>query len=338
MIVGKVLKSTSAIKQDARLFAVLLLLIFAAFIADWRLPLGTAGGVLFVVPVALTLRFRQPVYTWTVASISAFLIILDIFLKPSSGVPFYFVVINRGYAFLAVGIVVGIGHLQRRLVRQNERLAALSVMEERERLSRELHDDLSQLLGDVGARASAVSELLVQRRTDDAQREMTQLRSSIEHAYLDVRQYITGLRVRLWGDRRFLQALADFAKHFAEQAGLKLSLDIPEDSVTFKLAPNVEIQAIRIVQEALTNTIRHANAKNIWLQVSLNGNLLQMTIQDDGQGFDAASINFDSHLGLQMMRERAELVRGKLAVTSTPGRGTSVTVILPYQTGGNDAN
>lgn len=338
MISGKILKGVSSRRRDARLLAGTLLLILAAFIADWRLPLGVAGGVLFVVPVALTLLFLQPVYTWTVAGISAVLIVLDIFLKPASGVPFYFVVINRGYAFLAVGIVVGIGYLQWRLARQNERLAALSVMEERERLSRELHDDLSQLLGSIGARASAVSELLAQKRTEDAQREMVQLRDGIGHAYLDVRQYITGLRVRPWGDRRFLEALEDFARYFAEQAQLQLSLELPEGGATLRLAPNVEIQAIRIVQEALTNTLRHANAKNLRIKASLNDTSFNITIQDDGQGFDSANIDSRNHLGLEMMRERAELVGGELTVTSTPGQGTEVTVRLPYETGKNNAD
>ena len=328
---GQTQRNASAKKRDIWLLVTILLLISAAFIADLRLPLGVAGGVPFVVPVALTLWFFRPVYTWTVAGISSLLIVLNIFLKPSSGVPLYFVVINRSYAFLAIGIVVGIGQLQRRLVRQSERLSVLSVMEERERLSRELHDDLSQLLGDIGARASAVSELLAQSRTEEAQQEVARLRDSASHAYLDVRQYITGLRVHPWGDRRFLKTLEDFAKYFAQQAGLRLNLELPENSASFKLAPNAEIQAIRIVQEALTNTARHANAKNMWVKVSLDGTFLQITVRDDGLGFDASTIDLRSHLGLQMMQERAELVGGKLTVTSAPGHGTSVTAMLPYQ-------
>lgn len=331
-------KNVSSRKRDAWLFAATMLLIVAAFIMDWRLPLGVAGGVLFIVPVALTLLFLHPVYTWTVAGVSAILIVLDIFLKPASEVPIRFVLINRGYAFLAVGIVVGIGYLQWRLVRQNERLATLSMMEERERLSRELHDDLSQLLGSIGARATAVSELLAQKRTDEAQNEMAQLRQNISEAYRDVRQYITGLRVRPWGDRRFLDALADFARSLAGQADLKLSFDMSERAENLRLAPQVEIQAIRIAQEALSNSLRHADARNLWLKADLNDTSLQIIIQDDGQGFEPASVDRRSHLGLQMMRERAEMVGGTVNVVSTPGKGTSVTVTLPRETGKKDAD
>ncbi|MBI4296773.1 MAG: sensor histidine kinase, partial [Chloroflexi bacterium] len=259
------------------------------------------------------------------------LIILDIILSPPPEVPLSFVIINRSYAFLAIGIVVGIGQLQRRLVRQGQRLAALSVVEERERLSRELHDDLSQLLGGLGARASAVSELLTQGHTEEAQRELAQLRNSASEAYLGIRQYITGLRVRLWGDRRFLKALEEFARSFAKQAGLTLKVEVSEGMAAFKLAPAVEIQAIRIVQEALTNTLRHANARTIWLKVNLNETFLQITIQDDGQGFDPTAVDSHSHLGLQMMRERAELVGGQFLIAAAAGSGTSVTLRTPYQ-------
>lgn len=336
MITTNVFKSASHRRRDTWLLIAIVSLLLVAFFADWKLPLGIAGGVLFVVPVALTLLFKQPVYTWIVSGVSIVLIILDIFVKPASGVPFYFVIINRSYAFVAIGIVVGIGYLQRQLVRQSERLASLSVVEERERLSRELHDDLSQLLGSLGARASAVSELLLQRRVDEAQREMKELREGVGQAYLDVRHYITGLRVHPWGDQRFFLALKDFVTHFAADAGLQLSLDIPDAS--FRFAPNVEIQAIRIVQEALNNTLRHANARNVSVRADLHDSKVRITIQDNGQGFDISSIDRNNHLGLQMMRERAELAGGSLDVVSAPGNGTSVTVELPCVIGKNDGD
>lgn len=319
--------------RDVLLLVIILLLISAAFIADLRLPLGVAGGVPFVVPVALALWFFRPVFTWTVAGISSVLIVLNIFLKPPSGVPLYFVLINRSYAFLAIGIVVGIGQLQRRLVRQSERLSALSIVEERERLSRELHDDLSQLLGDVGARASAVSELLILNRTEDAKQELVQLRENASQAYASVRQYITGLRIHPWGDHRFVKAIGDFASYFAQQAGLHLTFEAPENPTAFKLAANVEIQAIRIVQEALSNTVRHASASNVLVKIVLERHFLQITIQDDGLGFDPSNIAQYGHLGMQMMRERAESVGGKLTVSSAPGRGALVTVTVPCQGG-----
>ncbi|MBI4285262.1 MAG: sensor histidine kinase [Chloroflexi bacterium] len=318
-------------KRDARLFGIILLLMVAAFITDLRLPLGVAGGVPFVVPVALALWFLQPTYTWVVAGLSGALIVLDIFLKPSSGVPFYFVIINRSYAFLAIGILLGIGHLQKRLLRANERLAALSVMEERERLSRELHDDLLQSLGGLGARASAVSELLAQSRTEDARRELTTLRDSVEKAYLDVRHYVTGLRMSSLSDRRFLKALEDFARVFTRQSGLGLDFRVAEGTPQFWLSPVVETQAMRIVQEALTNITRHAQARKVSVRVSLNGPFLEIGVQDDGWGFDPDRVDGQDHLGLQIMRERAELAGGRLAVLAAPGSGTQVTVTVPYQ-------
>ncbi len=316
-------------KKRARLLSALILLVAAAvFIADIKLPLGIAGGVPYVVPVALTLWFVNPLYTLLVAAGSAVLIVLDPILKPESQVPPYFVVINRAYALLAIGMVVGISHLRRKLIEQNAALAALG---ERERLSRELHDDLSQSVAAIGALASATSELLAQGRYRDAQVGLDRLRDAAGEAFLGLRQFITGLRVRPSEDHQFLSAVQDFARHFAERSGLGLQLDVPKDTEACQVTPLAEVQAIRIAQEALTNTTRHARARNLSIRVRPNGGFINIVFQDDGQGFDPSVVNPSDHLGLQIMRERAELAGGRLEVASSPGDGTSITLALPCQ-------
>ncbi|MBI4330824.1 MAG: GAF domain-containing sensor histidine kinase [Chloroflexi bacterium] len=491
-------KSATTEKKDPRLLAAVFLLVAAVFAADSVLPLGVAGGVPYVVPVALTLWFSRPLYTLLTAGICAVLVILDPLIKPASPVPMYFVFINRGYALLAIGMIVGIGHLRHRLAKQNrrlaaqaaalqalhdsgaaissllninivreqavrrtrqlfnagvaglalldekanhvrwellaadgfrrfdtelgqclggkairtgepvriddatsdpegsrlvralqltpplraalavplkvaarpigalmvgyyatqvfdlqdthlltslanqvaiainnaqlyERLGALSALEERELLSRELHDDLSQSLSGIGALASAASELAAQGRAEDARQELDRLRDLAGEVFLDLRQFITGLRVRPWGQHQFLGALQDFARHFAGEAGLELKLEVPECADKCVLSPLAEVQAIRIAQEALTNTAKHAHARNLAVRVVPNGESMRIVFQDDGQGFDPAPVDTQSHLGLQIMRERAELAGGRLAVVSAPGRGTSVTLELPCE-------
>lgn len=308
-----------------------LLLISLAFIIDLQLPLGVAGGVLYVVPAGLTLWFLPASRTLQVAALCAILIVIGAVLSPPSHVPLHFVFINRAFALLAMAMIVAISRLRARLVADGKRLAALSALEERERLSRELHDDLSQSLGGIGALASAASQLLAQDRTAEAREELDQLRARTGHAFLDLRQFITGLRLRPWEDRQFFAALEDFTRQFALQAGISLNLDIQQHAGQIKLAPEAEVQSVRIIQECLNNIARHARAKMLSVTARASGNRVRIIFRDDGEGFDPALVNSPDHLGLEIMRERAEIAGGRLLVSSARGLGTSVTLELPCE-------
>lgn len=214
----------------------------------------------------------------------------------------------------------------------HEQLGALSTLKERQRLAREMHDGLAQLLGNVTARATATSELLAQGKMLDAQGQLTRLREAVQKAYVDVRQSILGLRAPSSPRHGLLEALNEYIERLNEQGEISIRMESSEGARLHDLPPAVEVQTIRIIQEALNNVRKHSQAKAASVQVCGDGDWLTITIQDDGKGFDLPKgYNTGRHFGLQMMRERAESVGGRLTVKASPGKGTSLIVQLPIE-------
>lgn len=214
--------------------------------------------------------------------------------------------------------------------RMSERLAALSALEERERLAREMHDGLAQLLGHLTARAAALGELLSQGKVAAAGEQLVRLREVARDAYVDVRHSILGLRTRPLGPRGLLQALDEFVQRTSEQEGLPVHLETLDGVGSLELAPAVEVQAIRIIQEALSNVRKHARASAAWVRVGKDDEWITISIQDDGEGFDIGALDGKApRFGLQMMRERAEGVGGRFTIETAPGEGAEVKVMLP---------
>jgi len=165
-----------------------------------------------------------------------------------------------------------------------------------------------------------------------------------QQAYGDVRQYILGIRTTAaQPPPDFFAALEGYLDMLHERHGLETQVSWPEDVLESPLAPEVETQLLRIIQEALTNVRKHAGVDTARLLFTLHADEVQVIIEDDGCGFDAnqriseladeqvtqhATRN-TQHFGLSVMRERAESVGGGLEVRSAPGRGTRVFVRLP---------
>ncbi|MBI4318422.1 MAG: GAF domain-containing sensor histidine kinase [Chloroflexi bacterium] len=217
--------------------------------------------------------------------------------------------------------------------RMLEQLSALSALEERQRLAREMHDGLAQMLGSITAQATATRELLAQGKTQAAQGQLTGLQEVALKAYVDVRQSILGLRtpsIRMHG---LLDALNEYIGGINKQQEIPVRLESLEGAPIQGLAPAVEVQGIRIIQEAIHNVQKHSRAQAASIKIYGDGEWLTIEIQDNGLGFDVdETYDRGSHFGLQMMRERAESVGGHLDIESSRGRGTSLLVRLPVET------
>lgn len=218
--------------------------------------------------------------------------------------------------------------------REVEALDAL--VRERERLSRELHDGTAQLLAYVLMRTETVGQLVAAARRDDALAELEHLRVMADDLYVDVRETISGLRTRVV-EQGLAPAVREYAADFAERHDLDISIDVDD---TLQVQPLVAFHLFRVVQEALSNVRKHADAHQIRVELHRLSSTLMLTVADDGRGFDPAALRAQEaegavrrdRFGLETMRERAAMLGGAFSLESQLNRGTRVSVAVPTET------
>jgi signal transduction histidine kinase len=226
----------------------------------------------------------------------------------------------------AIGQQIGVAIENARLYEQAQTVAAL---EERERLGRELHDGLAQVLGYLHLKSHSAAGLLSSGQLAAAQAELDEMHEVAQEAVRDVRGSILGLRTTMTPGTGIIPTLAEYVRRYSQQSGISTELVIGDD-VAMEFGPAAEIQLLRIVQEALTNTRRHSRASRAWVKLEADGEVAVINIEDDGQGFDPGRLDREEHYGVHMMRERAESVGGDVRILTETGRGTSVIVRLPF--------
>jgi signal transduction histidine kinase len=249
------------------------------------------------------------------------------------------VVFAISYPFARISFAI-IRRTEARLRERNRALEALSraaerlaMMEERDRLAREMHDGIAQVLAYMLVRLDTVDGLLGRGRAAAAQEEIRLLRASGQDAYNDVREAVAGLRTRPEaGAAGLAAALREYSADFGSRAGVEVVCTIGAlDTSGGDLGPAAELQLMRIAQEALTNVRKYARARLVEISFGRADGDWRLVVRDDGIGFDPAAApgSRDRHFGLTMMRERAAAAGGMLAVTSAPGNGTTVEVVVP---------
>ncbi len=202
----------------------------------------------------------------------------------------------------------------------------LSVIEERNRLARELHDSMTQNLFSLALTAEAASEL-VHADPARAEAEIDRIRALARDTQAELRSLIFELRPpQLEADGLVATIGKDLEVH-GRAHGLKAGLRVQG---TPELDSTVEVELYRIVQEALNNALRHAQADTVEVDVDARDGLVTIIVRDDGVGFDpGARAIRERRLGLTSMRERAERLGGTFRVESSPGAGTTVSVEVP---------
>ena len=221
--------------------------------------------------------------------------------------------------------------MSRRLREHEERLKTLATLEERERIAQELHDSLAQEIALLHLKIMEADQALSGDGVLKAREILVEMRKIVDGAYEDVRQAIFGLRTMVSRSLGLIPTLTEYLHDFSELR--KIPVDFKVDGAeVFRFSPQVEIQLIRIIHEALTNVFKHAPAARSEVRFEREGDFSKVTIEDNGKGFlmqEAARNGL--HFGLHTMRERAEGVGGKLTVDTAPGRGTRVIVHLPFE-------
>jgi two-component system nitrate/nitrite sensor histidine kinase NarX len=202
-----------------------------------------------------------------------------------------------------------------------EEIEAGAILQERSRLAREIHDGLAQHLAFLKMR---VSWLKRSPTSVDAQ-QLEDVEGVLETALIEARHAITTLRAEPQGTTT-VEAIAAYAEEFGQVSGLEVQ--VTRAGMVPEVGPKTRVELLRIVQEALNNVRKHASASEIDIEVGPWESGVQVTVRDDGVGFEVDA-EVRGHFGLQIMRERAESVGGRLEVDSAVRSGTAVTIWMP---------
>ncbi len=216
---------------------------------------------------------------------------------------------------------------EREMARWQESIQAVAVAREREQISQELHDGIAQLLGYLHLRVQAARRALIAGRLSEAALTLHQVEQLVETAYAEVREAVLGLRLASVPDVE--TALREYVEHFQARWNVNVQWAV-KDAQALELSPLVELQLLRVIQEALTNVRKHAQARQAHITLQADDGWMVVTVEDDGIGFDPEEIRL-GHFGLRLMRERCESVGGSLRVESAPGRGTRIEARLPLK-------
>lgn len=207
------------------------------------------------------------------------------------------------------------------------RLESHAILEERSRLAREMHDGLAQGLGYLNMKAQHALRRLRQQRVSDIETDLTEIHDVVKGLYAEVRAAIEGLRTPFDPDQPFVANVEAYVAALSPRTDTVLTVEI-EDPVD--LPPSVTAHVLRIVQEALTNVLRHADATQCVVCIAKSDAGVRIAISDDGKGFDPETETAEPHFGIDSMRERVGMFGGQLDISSQRGRGTTVAVFLPH--------
>jgi len=226
-----------------------------------------------------------------------------------------------------LGAAAGIWGLFRLRVRQLRQRFAL-VLDERARLAREIHDTLAQGFVGISSQLDAVA-LTLNGHLDLARRHLDLARKMVRHSLTEARRSVMDLRASALEGQDLPAALSQAARQWTAGSPVQVHIDVAGQ--TRKLPEEMEQHLLRIAQEAVTNSVKHAGAKAVRIHLEMERRALKLRVDDDGTGFEQtdAFSEIGGHFGLLGMRERAERLGGELQLHSEPGQGTQVEVTVP---------
>jgi signal transduction histidine kinase len=209
--------------------------------------------------------------------------------------------------------------------------------QERERLARELHDSLGQVLGYVSMQTQAIRKWLRDGDRPRAEDQLARLALVAQEAQKDLRENILSLSMGHAEPWSFFGALRHYLAALSDHYGLRSELIAPAGLTDVALSPDVGLQLLRTIQEAVSNARKHGGAGVVWITFAPQDNQLEVSIADDGCGFDPARPAEDgaAHYGLSFMHKRMVQVGGSVQLESQPGAGTRVRLQVPLCSAGD---
>jgi signal transduction histidine kinase len=212
-----------------------------------------------------------------------------------------------------------------------ERQRAQAIQSERERMARELHDSLGQVLSYTSMQVETAAQLALDGQGEAAAARLSRLGTVVRDAHADLRESILNLQSAARFEDPFCSVAQHYLDGFTRNYDIRAQLHVEGNFGEEALRPETKLHLLRILQEALSNARKHGQAHQVQVTLARANGCLRMTVEDDGIGFDPQQFARDggAHFGLQFMADRAEALGGSLQVTSTPGGGTRVVLEIP---------
>ena len=318
--------------QDTHRLTLLLWSIYfllpSIFLLDLQAPLGVAIAILYVVPLFGTRWLARRSHFLTVAMIGSIFTLIAPFFSPPAA-PLWVDISNR---ILILVTLWSMALLMQRRGQAEEEMKRLSrqlleVQEnERRHLARELHDEVMQTLTalklSLGAAAHAPTTAI---------RQLEESIETVDDLVEQVRSLSLDLRPSMLDDLGLVAAL----EWYCQRQSRRLAIPITFSAAPFssRLNPELETTCFRVVQEGLTNAAKHSQATQVWVTLEQRDSTLQVTIRDNGIGFDTTTRHVHSErgsgIGLHGMGERLRLVEGQFDITTAPGHGTEIRARVP---------
>ncbi len=213
--------------------------------------------------------------------------------------------------------------------RLHDQVGRLAIVDERDRISRDLHDSVIQA---IYAQTLALDDVpeLVRTEPDEAARRVDEAIDALHAVIRDIRNFIFGLRPALLESGSLTDGLGHLATELRRNGAVEVSLSVPDDpAATADLPIELVAELLAVTREALSNIARHASATHTGVELGVGPRELRLELSDNGGGFDAGRAAERGHHGLANMRARVEALAGTFEVTSSPATGTRVIISLP---------
>lgn len=228
-----------------------------------------------------------------------------------------------------LGALADMATIAVRTARLHEAEEQWTIHAERDRIARELHDSLAQVLGVIHLQLRSLEARAKDEASLGIADELSAIAETADEAYGDVREAILGLRETVREDDGLEGSLREYLRKYSRQTGIVATLTCEGDARR-ALSPRAEVQLLRVVQEALTNTRKHSRARHVAVRIDCLGAGVTLIVEDDGVGFDPSTVvrSMEGGFGMKSMRERVEQIGGSIDVHTAPNEGTTIIVRL----------
>ncbi len=220
---------------------------------------------------------------------------------------------------------------QQEYIKQQWRQA---IIEEKERSSRDMHDNLGQVLGFINLQAQAIRHEYSLQHNDELLKQIDRLVSATKEAHKEVREYINDARGYVYLENGFIAGLNNIMASFQNSTGIQVISRLPEDCVSDEIDPNIRINILNIIREGLNNVRKHSQASQVSIMLDRGIDQFIVVIEDNGIGFDNNDKkNNQMKFGLNIMKERASEIGARLNIKSAMGAGCRIELLIPMWEG-----